>query len=83
VVPLVEKAKAIAGDAVKWFNFFDKLFLLALLYFEEKKVDYVVLETGLGGRYLMMVMVMVVVPMMTMPSLVCVHNARVCVLAVS
>lgn len=51
VAPLVEKAKAVAGDAARWFNFFDKLFLLALLYFEEKKVDYVVLETGLGGRW--------------------------------
>jgi aspartate 1-decarboxylase len=41
VAPLVEKAKAVAGDAARWFNFFDKLFLLALLYFEEKKVTQV------------------------------------------
>lgn len=41
VAPLVEKARAIVGCEVgggKGFNFFDKLFLLALLYFEEKKV---------------------------------------------
>ena len=29
---------------------FDYCLLMALLYFQEKKVDYVVLETGLGGR---------------------------------
>jgi hypothetical protein len=39
VAPLVEKAKTVAGDAARWFNFFDKLLLLALLYFEEKKVS--------------------------------------------
>jgi len=52
VLPLIEKAKALTADGVaRSFNFFDKLLLLALLYFEEKKVDYVILETGLGGRW--------------------------------
>ncbi|MFH1478657.1 MAG: folylpolyglutamate synthase/dihydrofolate synthase family protein [Candidatus Omnitrophota bacterium] len=31
-------------------SFFEILTALAFLYFKEKKVDYVVLETGLGGR---------------------------------
>ena len=31
-------------------SFFEFLFAMAMVYFEEKKPDYVVLETGLGGR---------------------------------
>lgn len=31
-------------------SFFEYLFFLALLIFEKKKPDYVILETGLGGR---------------------------------
>lgn len=31
-------------------SFFEYLFYMALLIFKKKKVDYVVLETGLGGR---------------------------------
>lgn len=31
-------------------SFFEYLFLMALLIFKKKKVNYVVLETGLGGR---------------------------------
>ncbi len=31
-------------------SFFEYLFAMAMVYFEEKKPDYVVLETGLGGR---------------------------------
>ena len=31
-------------------NFYEYLFCMALLYFEEKKPDYCIIETGLGGR---------------------------------
>lgn len=31
-------------------SFFEFLFLMAMKYFEEKNVDYVILETGMGGR---------------------------------
>ena len=31
-------------------TFFEYLFFMAMLWFEEKGVDYIVLETGLGGR---------------------------------
>lgn len=31
-------------------SFFEMLFLMAMGYFEEKKPDYIILETGLGGR---------------------------------
>ena len=31
-------------------TFFEFLFLLAMCYFEEQKVDMIILETGLGGR---------------------------------
>lgn len=31
-------------------SFFEFLFLMAMVYFEEKDVEYVILETGLGGR---------------------------------
>lgn len=31
-------------------SFFEFLFLMAMLIFEEKKVDIIILETGLGGR---------------------------------
>jgi dihydrofolate synthase/folylpolyglutamate synthase len=36
---------------IAWANFFDILLFIALRYFGEKKVDYIVLETGIGGRY--------------------------------
>lgn len=32
-------------------TFFDFLFVMAMKIFQEKKVEYIVLETGLGGRY--------------------------------
>lgn len=46
--PAVEKFKKISprGDL----SFFEVYTSLAFLYFKEKKVDFVVLETGLGGR---------------------------------
>lgn len=31
-------------------SFFEYLFLMAMVYFQEKKLDYIILETGLGGR---------------------------------
>lgn len=31
-------------------TFFELLFLMALVYFQEKDVEYIILETGLGGR---------------------------------
>lgn len=31
-------------------SFFEFLFLMAMKYFDEKNVDYVILETGMGGR---------------------------------
>ena len=31
-------------------SFFEMLFLMAMTYFEEKAPDYIILETGLGGR---------------------------------
>ena len=31
-------------------SFFELLFLMAMVYFEEKKPEYIILETGLGGR---------------------------------
>ena len=31
-------------------SFFEYLFFMAMLYFEKEKPDYVILETGLGGR---------------------------------
>ena len=34
-----------------WTVFFDLLLTTALTYFGEKKVDYLVLEAGIGGRY--------------------------------
>jgi dihydrofolate synthase/folylpolyglutamate synthase len=34
-----------------WTVFFDSLLLMAILYFGEKRVDYIILETGIGGRY--------------------------------
>ena len=36
---------------IQWANFFDILLFSALRYFGERKVDYIVLETGIGGRY--------------------------------
>lgn len=31
-------------------SFFEFLFIMSMLYFEEKQVDYIILETGMGGR---------------------------------
>lgn len=34
-----------------WAVFFDLLLLTAIQYFGSKRVDYIILETGIGGRY--------------------------------
>ncbi len=46
LVKLVEKIKPLAPSL----SFFEVWTALAFLYFKEKKTDFVVLETGLGGR---------------------------------
>lgn len=40
-----------AGEFPEFFSFFDRWTLVALVYFVESKVDAIVLETGLGGRF--------------------------------
>ena len=40
----------ISLDFFRKLNFFEILTAAAFLYFAEKKADWVVLETGLGGR---------------------------------
>lgn len=37
--------------SVSWAVFFDILVLLAMDYFREQKVDYIVMEAGIGGRF--------------------------------
>lgn len=46
VKPLADKVSRELGDM----TFFEVTTAIALLYFAERKVDFVVLETGLGGR---------------------------------
>ncbi len=38
------------GETLFSFSFFEEIFLVALLYFAEQNVDYVVWEAGIGGR---------------------------------
>lgn len=45
-----EKCQALAKKLKLPLSFFEELTLLALLYFQEKEVDFVVWEVGLGGR---------------------------------
>lgn len=45
-----EKEEA-GADPPEWALFFDRIFALALLYFIRKKVEYIILEVGIGGRY--------------------------------
>lgn len=44
-----EKLRAETADACHP-SFFEYLFLMAMVYFQEKQPDYCILETGLGGR---------------------------------
>lgn len=47
----VNNAGKIAGQTEKrYFNFFEITFFIALLYFCKGKPDFIILETGLGGR---------------------------------
>jgi dihydrofolate synthase/folylpolyglutamate synthase len=53
-IDLVEEIKPIIEKCTKTFDvpsYFECWFLLALLYFKKQKCDYVVLETGCGGKY--------------------------------
>lgn len=38
-------------NGFSWAVFFDLLLVAALKYFEDRKVEYMVLESGIGGRY--------------------------------
>ena len=38
-------------DNESWTVFFDYLTVIAILYFNDHHVDYIILETGIGGRY--------------------------------
>jgi dihydrofolate synthase/folylpolyglutamate synthase len=54
VVFLVEKIKPIVEKMIKEDNtptFFEIVTAIAFLYFKEKKVDFAVIEVGLGGRF--------------------------------
>ena len=54
VVLLVKKIKPIIDKMIKKDNtptFFEIVTAMAFLYFKEKKVDFAVIEVGLGGRY--------------------------------
>ncbi len=45
------KVREISGEeGLPYPAYFEFLFFIAMLWFQEQKVDYVVLETGLGGR---------------------------------
>lgn len=50
VVRLGERALAQMAS-VTWAVFFDILIVLAMNYFREQEVDYIVMEAGIGGRY--------------------------------
>lgn len=47
---LIEKILNAFSEIQKEFTFFEVMTLLALLYFKKEKVDFAVIETGLGGR---------------------------------
>ena len=52
VTELIEKIKKICFDhKIKNTTFFDFATALAFIYFYEEKVDFAVIETGLGGKY--------------------------------
>lgn len=38
-------------EANQWMVFFDKLLAVALVWFGEKRINFLVLETGIGGRF--------------------------------
>ena len=45
-----QEVKAFIEEGKEHLNFFEMLFVMAMVYFADQKVDLVVLETGLGGR---------------------------------
>lgn len=47
IMEYVELAKK---DGIEHPSFFEFVFLMAVLYFAKKEVEYVILETGMGGR---------------------------------
>ncbi len=47
---LINTVEDLKDKGVEHPSFFEFVFLISLMYFEEKNVDIVVLETGLGGR---------------------------------
>jgi len=52
VTELIEKLNKICFDhKIKNITFFDFTTALAFIYFYEEKVDFAVIETGLGGKY--------------------------------
>ena len=48
VTAAIEEAKA---DGLDHPSYFETLFLMGMLIFQESGVEYVILETGLGGLY--------------------------------
>lgn len=50
IIRLGEESLLKMGD-VRWAVFFDILLSLAMKYFSEQKVDYIVMEAGIGGRF--------------------------------
>lgn len=50
VVEIMDKIFRICNDNNRSLTFFELTTALALVYFAEQKIDFVVLETGLGGR---------------------------------
>jgi dihydrofolate synthase/folylpolyglutamate synthase len=54
VIHLVEKVKPIVDDMIKNDNtptFFEIVTAIAFQYFNDKKIDFAVIEVGLGGRF--------------------------------
>ena len=54
VVTLIEKIRPIVDEMIKKNNiptFFEIVTAMAFQYFDDKKVDFAVIEVGLGGRY--------------------------------
>ncbi|MBT3984911.1 bifunctional folylpolyglutamate synthase/dihydrofolate synthase [archaeon] len=47
---MAEKIKELQKETGIDLSFFEAAFVIAMLYFKERNVDYVVLEVGLGGR---------------------------------
>lgn len=50
VLENVENFSEKCGNGVYHPTFFEMLFFMAMLWFQEKRADYIILETGMGGR---------------------------------